>query len=206
MNSNYSHANRSNCGIGDRAGRQGGFTMIEVLVAMGILTVIMAGMLTFLLGMSRNWQSNQDAVDALDNARIGLNRMTRELRQSTNVTAATAESVTFMVDFGDGTETITLRYQEGDGTEPGQVWRESSAAAGDSILIDRVDDALFEFYGSDYRCDSSGDGIVTYAELQSCDASPEALVARVDITLYLDSGDSIREFVGQAWLRNRTIS
>jgi prepilin-type N-terminal cleavage/methylation domain-containing protein len=186
--------------------RQEGFSMVEMLVSMGILTVIMAGMLTFLLGTSRNWQSNQDTAETIDNARIGLNRMTREIRQSTNVTAAAADSVTFVADFGDGEETITYSYVEGEGSEPGQIWRASSVAASDSVLVEKVDDAVFDFYGSDYRCDSSGDGIVTYSELQNCDASPEALIARVDIALYLSSGDDTREFVGQAWLRNRTLS
>lgn len=189
-----------------RPGAAGGFTLVEVLVSMGILTVIMAGMLSFLMGTSRNWQDGQDTAEALDNARIGLNRMTREIRQSTNVTAASAASVTFVADFGAGEETITYRYVPGDGTGPGKIWRESSAAASDSVLVEKVENATFDYFGSDYRCDSSGDGIISYDELIACSSTPTAMIARVDITLYLDSGDSVRQFVGQAWLRNRTAT
>lgn len=180
--------------------------MVEMLVAMAILSVVTLAMLTFLFGTSRNWQSGQESAEALDNARIGLNRMTRELRQSSNVTGASADSVTFVVDFGDGEETITYSYVAGSGEEPGVIWRESSAAASDSILVETVNDATFEYFGSDYRCDINNDGLVTFAELQDCDASPEAMIARVDISLFLDAGDSVREFIGQAWLRNRVLS
>lgn len=185
---------------------QHGFTMVEVLVAMAILAVIMAGMLSFLFGTSRNWQSSQDTAEAVDNARIGLNRMTREIRQSTNVTSAASDSVTFVSDFGSGAETITYKFVPGAGSELGQVWRESSAAASDSVLVDKVDNANFDYYGSDYRCDTSGEGVVSYSELQACSSTPESLIARVDITLHIDSGDSSRMFVGQAWLRNRATS
>lgn len=192
--------------IRSRLHRQQGFTLIEILVSLGILTVIMAAMLSFLFGTSRNWQSSQDTAEAVDNARIGLNRMTREIRQATNVTDAEPESVTFVTDFGSGPETITYRFEAGVGSDPGRIWRESSAAASDSVLVEQASSANFDYFGSDYRCDTSGDGIIAYSELQACSGTPEAMIARVDITLHLDSGDSVREFVGQAWLRNRLIS
>lgn len=176
--------------------------MIEMLVSMAILTVIMTGMLSFLFGTSRNWQSTQDTADAVDNARIGLNRMTREIRQATQVTAADSESVTFVANFGSGAETITYRFEAGEGAEPGSVWRESSVASTDSVLIENVSGTTFAYYGKDYRCDSNSDGTITYAELGSCNASPTTKIARVDINLQLFSGDDVREFVGQAWLRN----
>lgn len=177
--------------------------MVEILVAMGVLTVVMAGMLTFLFGTSRYWQSSQDTAEAVDNARIGLNRMTREIKQSSGIVTAQAETVTFEVDFGTGLETITYRFEPGEGSVPGKIWRESSVAGGDSILVDQVASAHFDYFGSDYRCDADGDGIITLAELVNCDGSPESRIARVDITLNLGTGDSVREFVGQAWCRNR---
>lgn len=182
--------------------RQNGFTMIEMLVSMAILTVIMTGMLSFLFGTSRNWQSTQDTANAVDNARIGLNRMTREIRQASRVTAADSASVTFVANFGSGEETITYRFEPGEGAEPGTVWRESTVAATDSVLIDGVSQVTFTYYGRDYHCDGDGDGTITYAELSSCSASPTSKIARVDINLQLLGGDDVREFVGQAWLRN----
>ncbi|RJQ42840.1 MAG: prepilin-type N-terminal cleavage/methylation domain-containing protein [Gaiellales bacterium] len=179
-----------------------GFTMVEVLVAMAILTVIMAGMLSFLFGTSRNWQSSQDTAEAIDNARIGLNRMTRELKQSSGIITAQPDTVTFEADFGSGTETITYRFEPGEGSEPGKIWRESSVADGDSILVGQVESVQFDYYGSDYRCDTNGDGVVTLAELNNCGGSAESKIARVDITLHLSAGDDVREFVGQAWCRN----
>lgn len=182
-----------------------GFTMVEVLVAMAILTVVMAGMLSFLFGTSRNWQSSQDTADALDNARIGINRMTREIRQSSNITTAQTDSVTFVANFGSGDETITYSFVPGDGADAGKVWRASSVSDSDSVLIDNVDNVTFSYYGSDYRCDTSNDGNITLTELQSCSSEPLSKIARVDINLQLRSGDDVREFVGQAWCRNCAV-
>lgn len=179
-----------------------GFTIFEILVSLLILSVVMTAMLTFLLGMSRNWQASKDIVDATDNARLGLNRMTRELRQGSKVNVASYDNIQFVVDFGNGEETVSYWYEYGeDGT--GQVLRSSSAGEGEAVLMDGVSSLSFSYYGSDYRCDTDSDGVVTFDELLGCSDTPNFKIARVDIDLRVNSGDIIHEFTNQTWLRNR---
>lgn len=188
------------------AGEQG-FTMIEMLVSIVVLTVIMAGMFAFLWGASRHWQTAQGAADVNENARLGLNRMTRELRQGSVITDAATDEVSFEVNFGTADETITYGFRLGEDGEAGSVWRETSLDPGQQLtLMDNVESIEFTYYGNDYRCDANGDGRVTYEEIQGCDIGSLASIARVDITLTMRAGtDPERVFLGQAWLRNRIV-
>lgn len=185
-----------------------GFSLVEMLVAILILTVIMAGMFSFLWGASTHWQTGKNSAEMTDNARSGLNRMTREIRQAANVTSAQANQLSFSVNFGTGAEVITYGYSPGAGGAPGQVWRSTSAIPGVQVtLVDSVQNVQFTYYGNDYKCDSDGNGVVTWTELQACSMNPASKIARVDISLTMQTGkESNQIFTDQAWLRNRSIS
>ena len=182
---------------------ESGFTLVELLVSIGIFTVIAAGMFSFLWGVSAHWSTGQDIADVSENARIGLNRMTRELRQASGVTQAGSEQVSFRTDFGNGQEIITYAFVEGEGNENGSVVRTSTASNGQATLMNNVSGLEFNYFGSDYTCDSDGDGEIVYSELLGC-GDIETMTARVDIDLTMQAGDRAeKKFVGQAWLRNR---
>jgi prepilin-type N-terminal cleavage/methylation domain-containing protein len=188
---------------------QRGFTLVEILVSIAILTVIMAGMFTFLWGTSKHWTTGRNLAEETDNARIGLNRMTRELKQSSQVTSAQSDQVSFRTNFGSGDETITYGFTPGEGGEPGKIWRSSSLSPDQRVvIINGVESYSFTFFGNDYKCDTQEPiGIITWGELQDCSTSPAAKIARVDISITLRSGNGAGEtFVEQAWLRNRTTT
>lgn len=184
-----------------------GFTLVELLVSIGIFSVIMAGMFSFLWGVSAHWQTGQEIADATENARLGLNRMTRELRQASMITAADSTSVSFNVDFGGGQETITYTYTPGsetDGIANGTVWRTSTTSSGQVALVDGVESIQFSYFGNNYRCDANADGIIAESEIYGCSGSPLREIAEVDITLVMNAGDrTSKTFDAQAWLRNR---
>lgn len=184
-----------------------GFTLIELLISILILSVIMTAIFSFLWGVTRYWKSGQNAADVTENARLGLNRMTRELKQGSLVSFAGSNQVTFTVNFGMGNETVTYGFTSGSGGEPGLVWRTSGTGPQVS-LIENVDTVQFTYYGNDYRCDTVRDGLVKKEELDNCylyAADPEAGIARVDVELTMRAGSDPQQiFVGQAWLRNRT--
>jgi prepilin-type N-terminal cleavage/methylation domain-containing protein len=91
-----------------------GFTLIEVLVGMVLMGIIGTVMLSIVLGANTSANASRTEQDLNEEARLALNRMARELRQATAITAvrnpdgpaydATAiTSVTFTADFtGDG--------------------------------------------------------------------------------------------------------
>lgn len=184
-----------------------GFTLVEMLVSILIFSVIMAGMFTFLWGASSHWQTGKNSAEMTDNARIGLNRMTREIRQASIVTVAQANQISFSVDFGTGAEVITYGFTPGDNGNPGFIWRSTTSASGVQLtLVSDVQSMQFSYYGNDYKCDADGDGVINWSELVACSISPASKVARVDISLAMRAGNENNQmFTDQAWLRNRVV-
>lgn len=182
-----------------------GFTMVELLVSIFLLSVVMTAVFSFLWGASNYWNTGQAAADVTDNARNGLNRMTREIKEGSLVTNATPDSVSFRVSFtGSTEEIITYRFAPPSAGVPGTLFRESSLSPGELILVNNVDQVQFDYYGNDYRCDFDANGRVIWSELQSCSADPAAKISRVDITMTMSTGgETQKEFFGQGWLRNR---
>jgi len=92
----------------------GGFTLIEMLVAMIILSALGTVFLTTVIGAETSAKNTSSEQDLNEEARLALNRMARELRQANAITevrnpdggaySSTAiTSVTFTADFdGDG--------------------------------------------------------------------------------------------------------
>lgn len=195
--------------VADRSG-QGGFTLIEILVSMLIFSVVMTAMMAFLWGVSSYWQKGKDMADINDNARSGLNRMTREIRQASRVTIADDTRIVFNADFGSGQENISYWFNAGKNGAAGSVWREDllSGLGPQLVLFNNVDSMTFRFYGNDYKCDAAPDfdGLVTFQEIMACgQGDPTTKIARVDISIGMKAGSSTQTFVDQAWLRNRSF-
>ena len=65
---------------GERSDSQAGFTLIELLVAMSMLTAILAGSMTLLVDMMQKQPGLSDRSQQVEQARVTLERMVRELR------------------------------------------------------------------------------------------------------------------------------
>ncbi len=188
------------------AGGEAGFTLIEILVTLIILSVIMAAMFAFLWAISGYWKKGQNTADMTENARLGLNRMTRELSQAAQVTVAQSGQVSFSVNFNDvaGWQTITYGFSPGGNGAPGTVWRTSSTDMQQVTLINDVSNATFSYFGNDYKCDADNDGIIDLTDINKSCGGNLGKVGRVDISLTMAAGTSQQTIADQAWLRNRT--
>lgn len=59
-----------------------GFTLVEMIVALSLLSIILVLLNTFLLSSLISWHNSRDKAEVEENLRIGINRLTRELRQA----------------------------------------------------------------------------------------------------------------------------
>jgi prepilin-type N-terminal cleavage/methylation domain-containing protein len=168
-----------------------GFTLVEMLVAMAIFAVLVAMTTPILLTTSRSVDTSKSLNDANEEARLALNRMSRELRQASEITGATVfttgpyatagyvSGLTFGVDFnGDGTiepnavdaEVLTYRYVASP-TGNGQIELVANDPSGVQvvrpILAAHVSDFHIEIRSSLWQCDTNGNGITTWQELDS---------------------------------------
>lgn len=86
-----------------------GFTLVELLVASMMFFVMLAAIATVVVTSSSSVETTRQTNDLNEQARLALNRVTRELRQATEIEEVKVSSgvitgMTFTVDFnGNGT-------------------------------------------------------------------------------------------------------
>jgi len=92
-----------------------GFTVVEVLVAMMVLGVVVAGALTMVQVVLRQSRGTIERTDAMQRGRLILDTLTREIRSQVclnpttyGLLAGSDDSITFYTDFGDGTQPTEL--------------------------------------------------------------------------------------------------
>ena len=77
-----------------------GFSLIEMMVALGILSLIIIGLVTFFSGGTRAWVTGQYQLEAQRNARFSMDRMVREIREADYiVNTSTSSSIDFHTPF-----------------------------------------------------------------------------------------------------------
>jgi len=85
------------------AEREGGFTVIELVVAMSLLSLVMVIILSSLWSVQKSETFTRGREAAIDNMRISLNRISRDLRQATNFTTAPTPSHVDFYTYINGT-------------------------------------------------------------------------------------------------------
>jgi prepilin-type N-terminal cleavage/methylation domain-containing protein len=178
-----------------RSRKDGGFTLVEVLVAMGLFLLLMSMVMLMVTSATRATQDTRQFTNINEQARIAVERLTRELRQAKELGPATLPSstdhdvaLTFGVDFdGSGQvdavasdpEVLTYRYD----ADHEKLTLTANNAAGDPetrpILSREVSAFELQFRSSLYKydgclpADSAGaptalpDGVTDWTELDT---------------------------------------
>ena len=146
-----------------------GFTLAELLAAFAVLGLVLAAVTTIYQSTLQAYVTGSNRTEAQQNARVALERMAREIRQTPSaLTAATATSLTF-VDQDTG---IPVSYAlTGDGMNA-TLTRTTNGV--NEVVIGRVQALTFA-----YR-DVNGNPVAVPAD-----------VFRVDITIRTTSEDTI---------------
>ena len=83
--------------------KKSGFTLIEVLVVVGILTLIIGASFTLLSSGRLSANLSEAQVQTAENARIAMNRITKELRLSRSSRAHISNGVGLATNLNNGT-------------------------------------------------------------------------------------------------------
>ena len=143
-----------------------GFSLIEMMVALGILSLIIIGLVTFFSGGTRAWVTGQYQLEAQRNARYAMDRMVKEIRGGKNI-----------ISGSDG-DTIVVSIPDFDTADPDDYYEVTYSLFGTTIqrgtnpLIENVltGEAIFKYY-------NNSDTEVT---------SPDANVSKIHINLKVD--------------------
>lgn len=89
---------------------EAGFTLVELLVASAVGMILLLVIHGFASIAERSRSETGARAEALGEQRAGLERMTRELRQATELNAATPGLITFRVLGADGAPLREIRF------------------------------------------------------------------------------------------------
>jgi prepilin-type N-terminal cleavage/methylation domain-containing protein len=100
--------------------REGGFTLIELVVTTSLLALVMAILLGSLWSAQKSEAYTRGRTAAIDNMRISLNRISRDLRQATTLNGVPTASHLDVYTYVNGTS-ARVAYDVTGGTITRQV-------------------------------------------------------------------------------------
>jgi prepilin-type N-terminal cleavage/methylation domain-containing protein len=210
--------------------RDKGFTLVEVLVTMGLFGLLSTILMSFALGTSRVTEDTRELSGVNEESRLAMERLTRELRQADEVLslkvpvdANDSTAVTFWTDFdGDDTkdrsvtdpEVLTYRWDPTSEHFTLTADDESGTAVTRQVLAANVSDFDLDLYSSMWEYDEDGDGVTHWTEIDAAgppigddDGRPDALeldlVDLVKVRMTVLDGTHRQTYRTQVDLRNR---
>ena len=82
-----------------------------MMVALGILSLVIIGLVTFFSGGTRAWVTGQYQLEAQRNARLSMDRMVREIREGTSIdeiSSTTTITINYLASFGKNPVTYSF--------------------------------------------------------------------------------------------------
>ncbi|HKB25461.1 MAG TPA: prepilin-type N-terminal cleavage/methylation domain-containing protein [Methylomirabilota bacterium] len=134
---------------------QRGYTLAELLTAMAVLGLLLAGLLLTLQEGQTAYQYSAGRAEVQQNARVALDRMLRELRTATTIITSTSTDVKFTYCDGtnpattpcDSTMLITVEYSLSGASAPYLLQRNQTGAANQpDTLIGGVSALTITYY------------------------------------------------------------
>lgn len=210
-----------------------GFTLVELLVAMGIFAMLSTTFWMVALSVSRGSRTAQEVAGVSGEARLGLNRIVRDTREAKEIIATSGDKYTVRVDF-DYDQAITPRA---DGTNDQGDYEELTyeflPASGvirlnDELLMRHVGciggttgcaaNPVFTYTSNRLEYDWNADGTVSCLELDvasnngavgvgnnngTCDGAEWPYISNVRYAMVVSDGDARTTFRAEAQMRNQ---
>jgi type II secretory pathway pseudopilin PulG len=211
--------------------RDEGLSLVEVLVAMGLFSVLGTLLLGLALSTSQVTEDTRDLASVGEQSRLAMERITRELRQAEAVlavhlpqSASDTTAITFWTDFdGDNVknvsaadpEVMTYRWDP----QTGELTLTANDASGTAVtrpmLAVNVTGFVLGLRSSKWQYDKSADSVpTTWQELDDAGApvGNKNLVADgpelenidlLDLAMTVTKGSHAQTYTTQVDLRNR---
>ena len=134
--------------------KQGGFTIIEMVISLVMLGILGVVTTMFLYTGIKGYMISKQTADGAMRVQIALDRINLELRKANDVTAATADSITYTSDDLPGTRRIF--YSDSIETDVEAIYIEVDGTA--YPLLDNINPGTFTITLADTRdLDNDGD-------------------------------------------------
>lgn len=90
--------------------QQRGFSLIEMMIVVGVLGLITLGLVTFFMGGTKSWVAGQSQLEAQRNARQAMDRMVREIREGKKLLSS-SDRDTIIINFPSSFGKNDVTYQ-----------------------------------------------------------------------------------------------
>lgn len=155
--------------------REAGYTIVEVLFAFFLLSVVTSGFYVLLFSQQRSGQVARSIATISEETRLGFARMVRDTREGDVLTAASATSFTVKVNF-DG-DTLYENPNENGDDEILTFSYDATAATisvNGNVLMNGVEPMpgrdLFSYSSNNFEYDWGNDGTTTWQDLDNASA------------------------------------
>jgi len=95
-----------------REKRDGGFTLVELMISLAIYSLLSVAMLTMFLTGLQGWESGGDRMEAQQNARVAVDRVVKDLRRAEEVWLKGSSEVRFSYPGDDKTYSFLVKNSE----------------------------------------------------------------------------------------------
>jgi len=85
-----------------------GYSLIELMVVVGLISLIVLGLVTFFTGGARSWIAGQAQLKAQREARMTMDRMVKEIREGKSVVIGNDNAVTISFPSALGKENVSF--------------------------------------------------------------------------------------------------
>jgi prepilin-type N-terminal cleavage/methylation domain-containing protein len=200
-----------------------GFTLIEILVTIGLFSVLSVGFYQVLFASTRHSETSTSIAAVSEEARLGFNRMVRDTREGDSISSATANTYNVKVDFNsDGDydnpniagdyEDLTFRFVEAN----------NLITLNGEVLIRGVQEIpgqdIFTYSSNLLQYDWDGNGVTSWQELDQAAAHGASgvgdsdgslsdgeypFISSVGFAFTIVQEDRSADFYAQAQVRNR---
>jgi prepilin-type N-terminal cleavage/methylation domain-containing protein len=143
-----------------RKSNKNGFSLIELMVVVVILSLIVLGLVTFFTGGARSWIAGQSQIEAQRNARQAMDIMVRQIREANKIYSTSRSSEIYFHTPFDGDISFSLL-----GRDLKRI---------NNIMISNVQGLIFTYL------DNSG------STVDPTDSDKESKVSKVHINLQVD--------------------
>lgn len=163
----------------------GGFTLVELMLAMAVGTIVMAAVMGSFASQHRSYLAQNDVIAMQQNARVAMDLLIRDIRSAgfdpenrgAGITVAAANSLTFTRenDTNTGLETIAYSLYDAYATVPAndglvddlarQITDAGGASAGRQAVAEDISQLAFRYL------DSNGEITANLANIRSIQVS-----------------------------------
>lgn len=177
------------------AAEERGFTLVEALVTMLMMLTVLAALHGVFSTSLRVFSFGNDKVESVENARLGLQRMEREIRAAQPsdgeiLQTAAPQEISFYLSTGDSASDTTLITYERYSSSSGYALGRSEGDEGSNEAVSQFVTSL------DF----------TYLDADGNETSEEPEINGVRISLTVEVNDGTQELNTEVFLRNRGTS